>query len=45
MNKEVGYSITLGCTNRLLVIDLSRYLGKVLRKMKCFECLLDRASL
>jgi len=32
MNREVGYSIILRCTNKPLVIDLGRYLVKVLRK-------------
>jgi len=39
MNKEVGYSIILRCTNKPNVIDLGRYLDIVLRKwfskMKC----------
>jgi hypothetical protein len=34
MNKAVGYSITLRCTNKRVVKDLGRYLDKVLRKMK-----------
>jgi hypothetical protein len=40
MKKEVAYGMILRCTDKPLVIDLGRYLDKVLRKwfgkMKCF---------